>query len=299
MTAQKVKRKLTAILSADVRGYSRLMREDEEETVRTLTAYREVLASLIREHRGRVVDSPGDNVLADFGSVVDAVQCAVEIQKELKARNTALPGNRKMEFRIGINLGDVIKEGKRIYGDGVNIAARVEGLAEGGGVSISGTVYEHVKDKLTFGYESLGEHSVKNIKEPVRIYRMRVGPEAAAPLVKEKKAVPSKWRKVALAAAVLLVLCVGAVFIWNFYLRPTPPPAEVASKSAPAPESPQKAPLPVSDEPSIAVLPFANISGDPKEDYLSDGITGQIIMALSKTPQMLVIARNSVFTYKG
>ncbi|MFQ6672309.1 MAG: adenylate/guanylate cyclase domain-containing protein, partial [Candidatus Tectimicrobiota bacterium] len=154
-----VERKLTAILSADVKGYSRLMGDDEVATVWTITAYREVMATLIRQHRGRVVDSPGDNLLAEFASVVDAVQCAVEIQRELKARNAELPDHRKMEFRIGINLGDVIVDGERIYGDGVNIAARVEGLAEGGGICLSGTVYEQVRNKLAQGYESLGEHT--------------------------------------------------------------------------------------------------------------------------------------------
>jgi len=241
--ARGVKRKLTAILSADVKGYSRLMREDEEGTVRTLTAYREVVASLIRKHRGRVVDSPGDNVLAEFASVVDAVQCAVEIQKELKARNADLPDNRKMEFRIGINLGDVIKEGKRIYGDGVNIAARVEGLAEGGGVSISGTVYEHVKDKLPLAYESLGEHRVKNIADPVRIYRLYTGPEPDATKARSELELP--------------------------------------------------------DKPSVAVLPFVNMSGDSSQEYFSDGITENIITGLSGCPKLLVIARNSTFTYKG
>ena len=150
MEQEYLPRKLTAILSADVKGYSRLMGEDEEATIRTLTAYREVMANLIQKHRGRVVDSPGDNVLVEFKSVVDAVRCAVEIQKELKVRNAEVPENRKMEFRIGVNLGDVIEEGERIYGDGVNIAARVEGLAEGGGISISGTVYDQVKNKLAF-----------------------------------------------------------------------------------------------------------------------------------------------------
>ena len=142
MTTEGFKRKLTTILSADVEGYSRLMGEDEAATVKTLTAYREVMTDLIKQHRGRVIDSPGDNVLSEFKSVVDAVRCAVEIQEELKARNAEVPENRKMEFRIGVNLGDVIEEGERIYGDGVNIAARVEGLAEGGGISIYGTVYD-------------------------------------------------------------------------------------------------------------------------------------------------------------
>ena len=173
MEPTRVVRKLNAILSADVKGYSRLMGEDEVATVRILTAYRNLMASLIQQYRGRVVDTPGDNLLAEFGSVVDAVQCAVEIQRELKTRNAELPDHRKMEFRIGINLGDVIVEGERIYGDGVNIAARVEGMAEGGGICISGTVYDQIERKLALGYESLGEHNVKNIYRPVRVYRVR------------------------------------------------------------------------------------------------------------------------------
>ena len=148
MAEEGFKRKLCAILSADVQGYSRLMGEDEDATIRTLTTYRELTSAIIQKHRGRVVDSPGDNLLAEFGSVVDAVRCAVEVQEELRIRNAELPDNRRMEFRIGINLGDVVEEGDRIYGDGVNITARVEGLAEGGGICISGTVYDSIKNKF-------------------------------------------------------------------------------------------------------------------------------------------------------
>src|SRR5262245_37907559 len=174
-----MERKLAAIFSADVKGYSRLMGDDEEATIRTLTAYREVMATLITRHRGRVVDSPGDNLLAEFASVVNAVQGAVEIQQELQRRNAALPPARRMEFRIGINLGDVIVEGERLYGDGVNIAARLEGLAEPSGICISGTVYDHVETKLTLQYEYLGAQVVKNIAKPVRVYRVRLGPAQA------------------------------------------------------------------------------------------------------------------------
>jgi len=163
VSTQEFKRKLTAIFSADVEGYSRLMREDEEETVRTLTAYRTAMTSLIQQYRGRVVDSPGDNLLADFTSVVDAVNCAVEIQRELAERNAELTADRRMLFRIGVNLGDVIEEGKRIYGDGVNIAARMESLAEAGGICISGTVYDAIEKKIGLEYEYLGEQEVKNI----------------------------------------------------------------------------------------------------------------------------------------
>ncbi len=153
MATQEVKRKLTAILSADVKGYSRLMGEDEVGTIRTLNAYKEMMSNLIQQYHGRVVDAPGDNVLAEFGSVVDAVQCAVEIQKELKTRNAELPENRRMEFRIGINLGDVVEDGEQILGDGVNIAARMESLSDAGGICISGTAYDHVKNKLPLGYQ--------------------------------------------------------------------------------------------------------------------------------------------------
>ena len=174
MTEGRAKRKLTAIFSADVKGYSRLMREDELATVETLKKYREIMASLIQQYRGRVVDAPGDNVLAEFSSVVDAVECAVKIQEELKARNAELPENRRMEFRIGVNLGDVIEEEDRIYGDGVNIAARIESLAEGGGICISSKAYEEVKNKLSLGYEYLGEQTVKNISKPVPVSRLVV-----------------------------------------------------------------------------------------------------------------------------
>src|SRR5690242_13744947 len=164
-----MERKLAAILSADVKGYSRLMGEDEEATIRTLTAYREVMTTFIGRHHGRVVDSPGDNLLAEFPSVVNALQGAVEIQQELRLRNADLPHDRRMEFRIGINLGDVIVEGERIYGDGVNIAARLEGLAEPSGICISGTVYDHVETKLALQYEYLGAQVVKNITKPVPV----------------------------------------------------------------------------------------------------------------------------------
>jgi adenylate cyclase len=223
VTEERAKRKLSAILSADVKGYSRLMGEDELATVRTLEAYREMIAEVIRNYSGRVVDSPGDNVLAEFSSVVDAVECAVDIQKELKAKNEELPENRKMVFRIGINLGDVIEEGKRIYGDGVNVAARIEALAKGGGVCISGTVFDQVEGKLGLEFEYFGEQAVKNIKKPVRVYRLRME----------------------------------------------------------------------------SVVSTVGMSRELEQEYFSDGITEEIITALSKTPKLFVIARNSTFTYKG
>jgi adenylate cyclase len=202
-----------ATLSADVEGYSRLMREDEPSTVRTLTAYRTAIAQLIEQYRGRVVNSPGDNILSEFSSVVDAVNCAVEIQRELAERNAELPDNRRMRFRIGINLGDVLEEGKRIYGDGVNIASRMEGLAEAGGTCISGTVYDAIENKVGLEYEFLGEQEVKNINKPVRAYRVLSFPGAAAHrVVMAKSAVAEKCRKVGLALAAVLVIGVGSIF---------------------------------------------------------------------------------------
>jgi TolB-like protein/class 3 adenylate cyclase len=286
---EEFKRKLTAILSADVEGYSRLMREDEEATIRTLTTYRTAMTGLIQQYRGRVVDSPGDNILAEFTSAVDAVNCAVEMQRELAERNAELPESRRMEFRIGVNVGDVVEEGERIYGDGVNIAARMEGLAEGGGICISGTAYDQVKHKLGLEYEYLGEQEVKNIAEPVPAYRVLSFPGAAAHrVVKAKRAVRKTWRNTIVAIAAILVVG-AAVAVWHFYFRS--PPMEVASV--------ERMTFPLPDKPSIAVLPFVNMSGDPEQEYFSDGLTEEIISALSKVPKLFVIARNSTFTYKG
>ena len=290
MTPEKFKRKLAAILSADVKGYSRLMGEDEEGTLRTLNAYKEVITGLIQHHRGRVVGSAGDSVLAEFVSVVDAVRCAVGIQEELKDRNRELPEDCRMEFRIGINLGDVVEEGETIYGDGVNIAARLESLAEAGGICISGMVYENIKNKLAFGYEYVGEQTVKNIKEPVRVYRVLMEPGVR----KAERGLRSKVKgKKAFVLGIFaaFVVVAAVVALWQFYLRPGPPPHEVASK--------EKMAYPLPDLPSIAVLAFDNMSRDPKEEFFSDGITESIITALSKVPRLFVIARNSTFTYKG
>jgi len=291
MVEEGFKRKLTAILSADVVGYSRMMEDNEEATIQTLNTYRRSMGTLIQQLRGRVVDTTGDNLMAEFTSAVDAVNCAVEIQRELAERNAELPYNRKMEFRIGVNVGDVVEEDDRIYGDGVNIAARVEAMADAGGICISGRAYDQVANKLGLEYENIGEHRVKNISTPIRIYRVLSYPGAAAHrVVKAKADLGRRWRKIVLAIGVASILCAGLVLIWDFFLRPASPPVKVAS------EVPG---LPLPDKPSIAILPFENLNQDPKEDYFSDGMTDTLITDLSKISGLFVIARNSVFTYKG
>jgi len=293
--AQELKRKLTAILSADVKGYSRLMGEDEEWTVRTLDTFKGVMKTIIPQHRGRVVDSTGDNLLAEFASVVDAVQAAVEIQQVLRAKNSLLPENRRMEFRIGINLGDVIEEGERIFGDGVNIAARLEGLAEAGGICISGSAFEQIENKLPLHYDYLGEHEVKNITRPVRVYRALMDNG----VVKEKSARPTAQgagKKIAVFGLIGVLLIIAGAVLWQFVLRPTPAPS---ARPPDEKADPQKMAYALPDKPSIAVLPFVNMSDDPKQEFFSDGITEEIITALSKISNFFVIARNSTFTYKG
>ena len=240
------------------------------------------------------MDSPGDNLLSEFASVVDAVQCAVATQKELHARNAELPETRRMQFRIGVNLGDVIEEESRIYGDGVNIAARLESLADPGGICVSKTAFDQIETKLPFGYEYLGEQAVKNIVKPVGAYKVLLEPRVtiSEKLGETGLAVKSKkTRKLAFACAAALLFAIGAAAVWQFALHKAPPPEEKIDL--------RKVAFPVPGKASIAVLPFQNMTGDPQQDYFSDGMAEQLITGLSQSPDIYVTARTSSFAYKG
>ena len=247
MGPERVERRLAAILAADVAGYSRLMGADEEGTHAALMALRrEVSDPKVSQHRGRIVKTTGDGFLAEFASVVDAVRCAIELLREVALRNDDVPSERRIQFRIGINIGDIIVEADDIYGEGVNVAARLEALAEPGGVCVTRVVCDQVRDKLDVAFDDMGAQQVKNIARPVRVYRVR-GETAAV-------------------------------------------------EAAPALAQPA---LPLPDKPSIAVLPFQNMSGDPEQEYFADGMVEEIITALSRIRWLFVIARNSSFAYKG
>ncbi|MBU0514267.1 MAG: tetratricopeptide repeat protein, partial [Proteobacteria bacterium] len=277
-------RRLAAIMSADVRGYSLLMADDEAATVKTLNEHRRLIAELVAGRGGRVVDSPGDNLLAAFHSAVSAVVCAVEIQAELAVRNADLPEDRRMLWRIGLNLGDVIAEGDRIYGEGVNIAARIEGLAEPGGVCLSQTIYDQVKGKLDLDFKHLGERRVKNVDHPIRVYRVRPGreDETAARTGPGRRRQPQRGRvrRAVLLTIVAMILLAGIGRVVSLVVK------RIADGG-------------VRPRPVIAVLPFSNLSKDRSQEYLADGLTENIITALSKIASMQVIARNSTFVYKG
>src|SRR5215469_5568290 len=284
------KRKLAAILHADVAGFSRLMGEDEAGTHRALTELRAAVDPLIASHGGRIVGTAGDSLLADFPSVVDALSCAVEMQRASRAVNDPVAPNRRLELRIGVNLGDVIVDGDDIFGDGVNIAARLEALAEPGTVCISQTVYDQVRNKLALDYRPLGSHRVKNIAEPVRAYAVGLPAEA----LRQQR----HWPVLA-AAAVTAVLVVAGLAVWALHdrlgwdlpgLGIAPKPAEVASLAAPAR---------LAGRPSIAVLPFKNLSGDTSQNFFSDGITEDVITALGRFSNLLVIAKSASFPFRG
>ena len=286
MATRDVERKLTAVFVTDVAGYSRLMGDDHDATVHTLDTYRQVFSDYIQQHKGRVVNAPGDSILAEFGSVMDAVGCAVEVQRELAERNADLPEARRMRFRIGVNLGDVLVKNGELFGDGVNIAARLEALADPGGICISRNVHDQVKSRLNLEYEYLGEHEVKNIAEPVRAYRVLTTPGAAAHrVVGAKRALEGRWRRTALMLAAGLVLVVGLVAA-GYFLQPWDAPEQADTAS-------------ISAKPVIAVLAFDNLSGDKEQEYFSDGISESIITRLARLEEVVVIARNSSFKYKG
>ena len=251
MAEDRVDRRLAAIFAGDIAGYSRLMSGDEEGTLRQLKAHRkELVDPKITEHRGRVVKTTGDGMLVEFVSVVDAVRCAVDIQRGMAERNAEVPAESRIEFRIGINVGDIISDDNDIYGDGVNVAARLESLAEPGGIYVSRNVYDQVRDKLSFGFEDMGEQTVKNMARPIGVHR---------------------------------VLCAENL-------------GPAIEKTITAASGAQ---ISTSDRPSIAVLPFANMSGDPEQEYFADGISEDIITGLSKLRWFFVIARNSSFAYRG
>ena len=289
MADANYKRKLTAILSADVAGYSRLMGDDEAATVSTLKSHRKIITEKVQAFNGRFVDTPGDNILSEFRSIVDAVSCAVMIQQALKENNKELPDDRKMMFRIGVNLGDVIQDEDRIYGDGINIAARVEGLADPGGVAISGTALDNIRNKLGCGYQFSGEHAVKNIANPVRVYKILTDPECAGKVIGERRFLGRMSRRVALAIILTSAIIIGGLVSYYIHLYQSGKIGPGLMKKTVSPQS---------DKSSIAILPFVNLSEDPKQQYFCDGMSEQIMTALSQGPYIYVTSRTSSFAYR-
>jgi adenylate cyclase len=290
MAAPRVDRRLAAIMAVDVVGYSRLIGADEAGTLARVKAHRIELAEpLIAEHHGRVVKLTGDGALVEFASAVDAVECAVAIQNGMAEREAAEPEERRIRYRIGINIGDIVLEDGDIFGDGVNVAARLEGLAEPGGICIARNVYNQVKGKLDLAFEPMGEHRVKNIAEPITVYRVLPGSGGTASI--RALVAPVFRRRQLAAAAVVVLLAAGATGAWYALWRSGPePPATAVAEAKPA--------LPLPGKPSIAVLPFENLSGDPEHERLADGVTEDIITDLSRFRELFVIARNSTFVYK-
>jgi TolB-like protein/class 3 adenylate cyclase/cytochrome c-type biogenesis protein CcmH/NrfG len=281
-----MQRRLAAILAADIAGYSRLMHADEAATVRDLKAHQSVVLPLIGRHGGRIIDTAGDGIMAEFPSVIGATECAVELQTVMAARNEGVPESRRMRFRIGINLGDVIHDENRIYGDGINIAARLEALAEPGGVLVSSTVYDQVRGKPPFTFEDVGERQVKNIEQPVRMYRLHIPGASGKAVVATPGRRPAtterrRWIGWGLAAFLVFVVAAGAWWMSSRFF-----PSQRADSTA-APRL------------SIVVLPFGNLSGDPSQDYFADGITEDLTSDLSRIAGSFVISRNTAFTFKG
>lgn len=283
MEQEIVSRELITILAADVEGYSRLMEANEDATLETLRAFRQVMDDLISKHGGRIANTAGDSVVAAFKSAIGAVQCAIEIQSQLAPKNAGLPRNSQVWFRIGINIGDVIRNGEDVLGDGVNVAARLEGIAEPGGICISRIVYDQVSEKVHLNYEYLGDQAVKNIERPVSAYRINVEKQPSS----EPEVVNRQRWKYGIASSLVVLVLVGGFSIWL--------------KNGENVETPQSDGMTVTptEKPSIAVLAFNNMSGDPEQEYFSDGITEDLITDLSQISGLFVIARNSSFAYKG
>ena len=286
MSESRVQRRLAAILAADVVGYSRLIREDEEGTLSAVgSAISEVFTDQIERHNGRVFKTMGDGLLAEFPSVVDAVRCAVDAQQAMKTRNQGRAADRMIEFRVGINLGDIIADGDDLHGDGVNVASRLESLAEPSGILISASSYEQVRDKLDLGFEDQGEQRIKNIDRSVRVYRVMV--DGSRRSKRRSFSNYKSWQLGGLAALCLIFVLAGGFGVWQAW-SPTVEPASVDRLAFPLP-----------DKPSIAVLPFNNISDDPSQEYFVDGMTEDLITDLSKISGLFVISRNSTFVFKG
>lgn len=284
-----MERKLRAIFSADVKGYSVLMANDDASTIQTLKDYREIMSRIIVKQHGRVVDAVGDNMLAEFESAVAAVQSAVQIQNKLKKKNADLPSDKQLIFRIGINIGDIIEDDKNLYGDGVNIAARIESIAEPGGICISRGVYDQVKKLLKLNYEYIGEHSVKNISEPVRVYKISIHSNFPRKVTPNNKIKMKNMMYISIGVLCCFVFVILGGLYWNYFYLPVSGNVD--------PKSSLNFDLPKG--PSIAVLPFDNMTGDKEQEVFCDGITENIIFALSHVKGLFVIASNSSFSYKG
>ncbi len=277
-------RKLSAILSADAAGYSRLMAQNEDATVGTLNAARDIFRQGIQSHAGRLIDTAGDSVLAEFPSVVEALRCASEVQEALRKTNDSTPDDQRLQFRIGINLGDVIEqEDGTIYGDGVNVAARLAALAESGGICISGTAFDHVEGKLPLQFKFIGEQQVKNIAKPIRAYRASATASGLAPQPRGRSR-----RRFAIGIAAIVAVLVVAGLAWKLLVQPTSQRSPVDSRATALPTGP-----------AIAVLPFTNMGGDPTQEFFADGLAEDILTRLSRFSAIRVIGRNSSFRYKG
>ena len=302
MATTTATRRLTAILAADVAGYSRLMGADEEGTHERLRGHlRELVDPKIKEHRGRIVKNTGDGMLAEFSSIVDAVRCAAEVQRAMADRNAETAEDKRITFRVGINLGDVIAEQDDIYGDGVNVAARLEALAEPGGICISRVVRDQIRDKLPYPFEDKGEQSVKNIARSVRVFALRPEAVAELPATGLSALAPPRRRvtpvAMAMASAAALVIAAMAWWFWPATRSPSTPAAAVGTASESAQTAPSVTEPAVAPRLSIVVLPFANLGNDPEQQYFADGVTEDLTTDLSRISHMLVISRNTAFTY--